>query len=458
LPTQQVVFLVMGLFMTGRLCWLVGLLGGLLASVHAQDAGTVLEVRGAGLLYRSQGGAPVALGKGQSLQTGDRLTTAPTGLALVQMSDGARVSIRPGSDMVLKDYRFQPAATDNRMVVQLLKGGLRSVSGLVAKTGPDAARVETKTATVGIRGTDFDVRLCERDCAAERGAIRQPPRDMVPKASARVLSFRGGVQLQGADGVARPVVEGSPVYPGDRVETGGGAQVILALRDGGVVVLDATTRWHLDDFVHDPAQPTESRLVARVLSGAARVMGGPQMAERGLTLVTPAAAVRLGRSGVDVACQGSCDGASQNDTLTVFAWKGGVAVQPNGANETPLAEGQGVLLRGGAGAPHAAPLAGLPNVETLQVPTTLFGQAAVDQGGEGLWVAVRDGHVALQGNQGTLHLGKGEAGVLRNDGALVRPTQWPLVIEFDRTPHPATSGFALQDLLGRAGVLSNQCR
>jgi hypothetical protein len=103
-------------------------------------------------------------------------------------------------------------------------------------------------------------------------------------------------------------------------------------------------------------------------------------------------------------------------------------------------------------------LPGLPDLDTLQVPKALFGQSPVDQGGEGLWVAVRDGHVALSGGQGILHLGKGEAGVLKNDGALVRPTQWPLVIEFDRTPHPATAGFALQDLLGRSGVLSNQCR
>lgn len=444
--------------MTGRLWCCLGLLVGWASAVQAQDAGVVLEARGAGLLYRAQGGAPVVLGKGLAVQTGDRLTTAPTGLALVQMSDGARVSIRPGSDVVLKDYRFQPAAADNRMVVQLLKGGLRSVSGLVAKTGPDAARVETKTATAGIRGTDFDVRLCEQDCANERAAIRQPPRDMAPKASARVLSFRGGVQLQGLDGLARPVVDGTPVYPGDRVETGDGAQVTLALRDGGVVVLDSATRWQLDDFVHDPDRPSESRLVAKVSAGTVRLMGGPQTAEQGLTLVTPTAMVRMGRSGVDVGCQGTCDGAGQGDTLTVFAWKGSATVQPQGGGTTPLAEGQGVVLRGASGAPHGTPLPGLPNLDTLQVPTALFGQSPVDQGGEGLWVAVRDGHVALSGGQGILHLGKGEAGVLKNDGALVRPTQWPLVIEFDRTPHPATAGFALQDLLGRSGVLSNQCR
>lgn len=447
----------MGCRMGAKTWCVLACLWGVAAFVQAQDAGVVLEMRGAGLLHRGQA-APMALGKGQTLRTGDRITTAITGLALVQMTDGARVSVRPGSDLVLKDYNFQPAAPDNKMVIQLVKGGLRTVSGLVAKTGPDASRVETKTATVGIRGTDFDVRLCEADCAAERGAIKQPPRDLLPKASARVLTFRGGAQLVGLDGQARPVVEGAPVYPGDRVETAPMAQLTLALRDGGLVVLDAATHWHLDDFVHDPSNPTESRLVARVTTGSVRVMGGPQMTDRGLLLVMPAASVRLGRAGVDVACQGACDGVGTQDGLAVFAWQGGATVEPRTGPAAVLVEGQGVVLRGGTQAAQNTGLVGLPDVAQLTVPGVWFGQSAVDQGAEGLWVVVREGHVALQGQQGTLHLGKGEAGVLRNDGALQRPQQWPLVLEFDRTPHPGATGFALQDLLGRSGALSNQCR
>ena len=61
-------------------------------------------------------------------------------------------------------YRF--SGTLDGFFTSLFKGGVRVVAGLIAKLFPNAARLTTPTDTVGIRGTDFDARLCGTDCAA----------------------------------------------------------------------------------------------------------------------------------------------------------------------------------------------------------------------------------------------------------------------------------------------------
>jgi hypothetical protein len=43
------------------------------------------------------------------------------------------------------------------MLVSILKGTLRMVSGLLVKANPEQVRLKTPTATIGVRGTDFIV-------------------------------------------------------------------------------------------------------------------------------------------------------------------------------------------------------------------------------------------------------------------------------------------------------------
>jgi len=137
---------------------------GSVVSAWAAPAGEVEFSRGVGFAQQS-GQAPRTLGKGLVLQEGDRLTTSDGGSAIVRLSDGTRMTVRPNSELLLQQVQYQPAATDNSLVMQLVRGGLRAVTGLIAKSSPNAARIQTSTATIGIRGTDFDARLCAKDCA-----------------------------------------------------------------------------------------------------------------------------------------------------------------------------------------------------------------------------------------------------------------------------------------------------
>lgn len=52
----------------------------------------------------------------------------------------------------------------SRAFFRLVKGGFRSVSGLIGKVNQDDYRVSTPVATIGIRGTRYGVRLCQGEC------------------------------------------------------------------------------------------------------------------------------------------------------------------------------------------------------------------------------------------------------------------------------------------------------
>ena len=129
------------------------------ASTWAQTAvapvGEIESVRGVGFV-QTPGQTPRTLSKGTPLQEGDRLTTATNATAVMLLKDGTRMTLRPDTDMVVTQYRYTQGGSDNSMLLNLVKGGLRALTGLISKGGgQSSARIQTATATVGIRGTDF---------------------------------------------------------------------------------------------------------------------------------------------------------------------------------------------------------------------------------------------------------------------------------------------------------------
>ena len=173
----------------------------LLASVPsiAQLAGEVEFSRGVGFA-QTPGQSPRTLGKGLKLQEGDRLTTADGSSAIVKLADGTRMTIRPNSELVLQQYQFKENATDNSMLMQLVRGGFRAITGLISKGSPNAARVQTNTATIGIRGTDFDARVCAKDCATESAKVTEASKPNTVLASAKVMAAEGKVRAVGGGG------------------------------------------------------------------------------------------------------------------------------------------------------------------------------------------------------------------------------------------------------------------
>ena len=159
---------------------------------HAQTAevGTFDRVVGQ-VAVIAVNGASRAVSRGDSLVTGDVVTTEDNSEAGITASDGTRMTVRAKSRLEMTEYRFDKASNDGSFFIKLIKGGLRSVTGLIGKTQPRNQRISTATATIGIRGTDFEVVVVEADA----GDLREGTYNHVFD-GATVLQIASGEELE----------------------------------------------------------------------------------------------------------------------------------------------------------------------------------------------------------------------------------------------------------------------
>lgn len=109
---------------------------------------------------------PRLLANRSAISPGETLATQGDTYARVKFNDGTEVVLRPNTQFKIEAYVYdeKEPAKDN-IIFGLLKGGLRSVSGLMSKRNRDKIQYTTATATVGIRGTHFGMLMCSADCA-----------------------------------------------------------------------------------------------------------------------------------------------------------------------------------------------------------------------------------------------------------------------------------------------------
>jgi hypothetical protein len=92
----------------------------------------------------------------------DTVRTGASGRVQIRFTDGARMSLRPDTEMSYEEYRYQadqPQANLARM--QLRRGGFRTVTGAIGSINRQAYRVDTPYAVIGIRGTDYGAAFVE---------------------------------------------------------------------------------------------------------------------------------------------------------------------------------------------------------------------------------------------------------------------------------------------------------
>ena len=155
----------------------------------AEVVGKVGYMSGSLVAKRADGTVKI-MGAKSDVLAGDVLGTGKDSYAQIQMNDGAKMTLRPNSNLKIVEYQFnrQEPQSDSA-VFDLVRGGLRSMTGLIGKRGnPDAYKMQTKVATVGIRGTDFSTRLCAtpncQDDAAASAKLADKPQMMPPPQAA----------------------------------------------------------------------------------------------------------------------------------------------------------------------------------------------------------------------------------------------------------------------------------
>jgi len=124
-----------------------------------ETIGVVRTASGAATVTRGEKTLPAA--PGLKIVAGDTLGTGRDGSLGVILRDDSSLSIGPESRLVLRSFLFAPSEGKFDLVARITRGTMAYLSGLIGKLAPEKARFETPTATIGIRGTRFAVKVEE---------------------------------------------------------------------------------------------------------------------------------------------------------------------------------------------------------------------------------------------------------------------------------------------------------
>lgn len=138
----------------------------LLLAVLASPAAVAVESVGMVVIAAGEVEAISAQGEQRSLKRrsplyqGDRVLTGEQARAQLRFVDGAIVALKPDSELRIDAYQYHSGAEEeDQGVLTLLKGGFRTVTGAIGERSPEDYRVSTDIATIGIRGTDYELLL-----------------------------------------------------------------------------------------------------------------------------------------------------------------------------------------------------------------------------------------------------------------------------------------------------------
>ncbi|MDZ7839432.1 MAG: FecR family protein [Gammaproteobacteria bacterium] len=141
---------------------LAALLGNTAAA--SGPVGTALTVKGV-VTLQPQAGDAVFLAKDSKVHEGDTIVSAEKSFAVIAFIDDSRVVIRQETEFVVEGFRFDEA--EQSSAFRLLKGGIRALTGKIARENPDNYKLDTPVASLGVRGTSYDARLCDETCSEE---------------------------------------------------------------------------------------------------------------------------------------------------------------------------------------------------------------------------------------------------------------------------------------------------
>ena len=114
-------------------------------------AGQIKIASGSVVIVRGTSTIPAQAG--QPVYEADTLRTGDDGKVGITLKDDTRLSLGPNSEVRLDRFAFAPAEGRLGFVLKVVKGVAAYVSGQIAKIAPDAVRLETPSAIVGVRGT-----------------------------------------------------------------------------------------------------------------------------------------------------------------------------------------------------------------------------------------------------------------------------------------------------------------
>lgn len=135
------------------------MLAGLIAAPAAADVGRVKVAKGA--VHIERGGKTVPVSVGALVQVRDTIITGADGSIGITFRDDSLMSAGPNTVLSIDSFAFDTTTHEGGFDSTLKRGTLTAVSGKLVKQQPESMRVRTPAAIMGVRGTEFAIRVVE---------------------------------------------------------------------------------------------------------------------------------------------------------------------------------------------------------------------------------------------------------------------------------------------------------
>lgn len=133
----------------------IALGAGALAGEAPERFASVYKISGVVRVGDAAGGAQRDLKQGDVLRVGDVVQASATGEAVLRTDDAGIIAVRPNASFVMERFSAKRRA-DDQFGMRLFAGALRLITGWTGLRNKENYRVNTPTATIGIRGTDHE--------------------------------------------------------------------------------------------------------------------------------------------------------------------------------------------------------------------------------------------------------------------------------------------------------------
>lgn len=136
----------------------------------AQVAGRVERLSGPLMAKKADGSVKVLALKSE-IESGDTLVSEKNTYAQIRFIDNSEITLRPGTTFKVEDFAYEEGKPEaDQASFALVKGGLRSITGLMGKRNKEKFSLKTPNATIGIRGTTFIAQYVPPEALAGRVA------------------------------------------------------------------------------------------------------------------------------------------------------------------------------------------------------------------------------------------------------------------------------------------------
>ena len=139
------------------------LVAGFAQAAFAGDVGQIKTAKGGAVIVRA--GQEIAAAPGTALQQADRVVTKADGAVGITFKDNSLLSLGPDSMLDISHFSFEAAGQPDGLEATLHRGTLSAVSGKIVARTPEAMRIRTPTTVLGVRGTEFFVKVTNPDPA-----------------------------------------------------------------------------------------------------------------------------------------------------------------------------------------------------------------------------------------------------------------------------------------------------